>query len=217
MLVINATSRLALPEETVLWDQQVSPPVPTSVQPTAVPSGYTLETRLVAYTCIVTPVDHDNDEATATIPTRRRWSGQFVITPKPTPTPVPPAVSTPWVLGTASGQFKLCRYTGDYVPGNTLSNSEHPLYYRGVTGALDHQNYVVIQGDANCPYDGPSVTATGNYINSNTTLHQNASTGSDPFGGRFSGDNAGSPKADYNGGLNAVEPDKTPIVEFPML
>jgi hypothetical protein len=171
-------------------------PTATLVQQVAIPetatapSGYNAVTsRYVAYTCIVVPLDHDNNPDTPT-----RWSGQFLITP-------PSSGDDAWSLGTGNTEFKLCRYTGDYYADDVLSNSEHPLKYRGVTGALDNQNYVVVDGNVACPNDGPANTATGNYVNANTTVHQKVSCaiGTTGCGGQPSGSNNGN--ASNNGGL----------------
>jgi len=119
---------------------------------------------------------------------------------------------------TSSDRFKLCRYTGDYYADGVLSNSEHPLKYRGVTGALDNQNYVVVDGNVDCPTDGPVDMATGNYVNANTTLHQTQS-GADctvGCGGELSGWNNGN--ASNNGGLpsRAEASSYTDDFAFPM-
>jgi len=82
-----------------------------------------------------------------------------------------------------------------------VSNSEHPLYYRGVTGALDNQNYVVITGNRSCPTDSAASPATGKYTNVNTMVHQTDAAGG---GGARSGTNSGG--ADGNGGFTAAEP-----------
>jgi Tfp pilus assembly protein PilV len=142
------------------------------------PSGYnTVVSRFVAYACVIEPFDHDGD-GNATTSTAKRWSGQMVITPRTT------TDTAAWSLGTDASTFQLCRYTGDYVSDNIISNSEHPLTYRGVTGALDNQNYVVIAGSKSCPTDGEANTASGDYFNGNTKLHQSqASTGTAPYGG----------------------------------
>jgi len=199
------------PASTVSLVQQVTIP-----EDDPIPSNYSssqIVSRAVAYTCIVTPVDHDSDGQNGT---PKRWSGQFVITPQPTP-----GDTTDWLLGTSQqandNQWKLCRYTGNYVTTNTLTNSEHPLYYRGVTGALDNQNYVAIQSNQSCPTDGLP-TYAGNprdYQNSNTTLHQTAATGGLPRGGELSGEN-GNDTAAVNGGFTSVEPLNT-AVELPMI
>jgi Tfp pilus assembly protein PilV len=169
------------------------------------PPGYNSApvSRFVAYACVVVPVNVNGT---------RRWSGQFVITPE-----ITDGVS--WALGTGSNTVKqVCRYTGNYLDDLRLSNSEHPLYYRGVTAALDNQNYVVIDGDQSCPYDSkPSYAGNPpDYMNSNTTLHQTASTGALPRGGLRSGTNSGG--AARNGGIDSgfVEPADT-SVELQML
>ncbi|MES2226170.1 MAG: prepilin-type N-terminal cleavage/methylation domain-containing protein [Pseudomonadota bacterium] len=146
------------------------------------PPGYTsVVSRFVAYACLVEPFDHDGDGNTPTS-TALRWSGQMVITPLTT------TDTAAWSLGTTSGTFQLCRYTGDYVSDNIISNSEHPLYYRGVTGALDNQNYVVLAGNKSCPTDSEANTATGHYFNANTKLHQSQAIagGTQPYGGAVS-------------------------------
>jgi hypothetical protein len=146
--------------------------------------------RYVAYTCIVEPIDHDTTPATP-----KRWSGQFVITPIASP--------SAWSLGQTAGTFKVCRYTGDYFPDGVLSNNEHPLVYRGVRGALDNQNYVIVDGDVACPTDGPvdPFAQTPDYVNANTTQHQTqpGNSCSSPCGGLLSGGNGGGPST--NGGL----------------
>lgn len=191
----SITQQVTIPEEA---------PIPTNY------SSSQIVSRAVAYTCIVSPVDHDSNANTP-----RRWSGQFVITPQPTP-----GDSVNWTLGTSSqandNQWKLCRYTGNYVTSNGLTNSEHPLYYRGVTGALDNQNYVAIQSNQNCPTDGlPSFTGNPrDYVNSNTTLHQTAVAGALPRGGLRSGTNPGG--ASNNGGF-AAEENSDLSVELPMM
>lgn len=180
----------ALPS-TVTQVQQIIIPV----QETA-PPGYNAElSTFVAYTCVVTPAD-DGDPATP-----NRWWGKFRIAPV-----------GGWFLGATSSAFKLCRYTGDYVADGRVSNSEHPLYYRGVTGALDNQNYVVISGNRSCPTDSAANPSAGKYTNVNTTLHQTNDAGG---GGALSGTNGGG--ASGNGGFTAVEPTYSTSSAIPML
>ncbi len=143
-----------------------------------------LGSKYIRYACVIEPGDHDSD-GNGPSATPYQWSGQFVITP----------TGSGWGsgLGTTGAHFKLCRYSGDYVSNNVVSNSEHPLYYRGVTGGLDHQNYVVIQGDKSCPGDVEIDPLNGDYINTNTFVHQttappsalNDNTGQ-PWGGDLS-------------------------------
>jgi len=122
------------------------------------------------YSCVVTPVVMSSLGADA------QWFGQFVIT-----------TDGSWTLGSGSTNWHVCRFTGDYDGDNDISNSEHPRYYRGVTGALDSQNYVVIPGNRTCPTDSEG-TLTSNFRNNNTELHQDTavSSGSRPFGGSLS-------------------------------
>ncbi len=129
------------------------------------PSGYNRElSRFVSYACFVETWDHDGDEQTSTQnPTRRVWWGQFAITPVGS-----------WTLGTGNGNRKVCRFSGDYVIDDKISNTEHPLYYRGVSGALDAQDYLVIRGNDTCPNDSKVAPLTGDYINTHTLLHQTA-------------------------------------------
>jgi len=178
------------------------PPTVTQVQQIiiplqeAAPPGYDTElSTFVAYTCVVTPAD-DGDPATP-----NRWWGKFRIAPV-----------GGWFLGTANAAFKLCRYTGDYAADGRVSNSEHPLYYRGVTGALDNQNYVVINGNRSCPTDSAASPAIGKYTNVNTTVHQTDAGGG---GGARSGTNPGG--ADGNGGFTTAEPTYSTTAAIPML
>lgn len=127
-------------------------------------SGYSVTARFIAYACIVTPVDHDSSTATA-----KRWWGKVTIIPNTVS-----ADGTTWSLGTTSSTYKVCRYSGDYNVNSAISNSEHPLWYRAVTGALDSQNFVVILGNKDCPTDvaAAPLANPADYVNTNTTDHQ---------------------------------------------
>ncbi|MGA0612997.1 type IV pilus modification PilV family protein [Caldimonas sp. KR1-144] len=105
------------------------------------------------YVCVITPVVVTSGQPA-------RWFGQFLITPNG------------WSLGTASGTFRLCRFSGDYDDDDEITNAEHPLVYRDVTGTLDNQNYVVIRGNQTCPSDTEAEPLTGKYVNNNTFSHQ---------------------------------------------
>ncbi len=67
---------------------------------------------------------------------------------------------------------KICRYTT--LAGNTGANLAHPLNYVGVkaTEPLPHQNFLVIPANRNCPSDVAANPAAGDFVNSNTRLHQ---------------------------------------------
>ena len=158
----------------------LSPPLPTAatasggtatlVQRLTVPetttvAGYpTVVSRFVSYACVVTPVDHDGSIATA-----RRWWGRVTINPNSAP-----AVGATWQIGSASGQRKVCRYSADYNASGAISNSEHPLWYRGVTGALDSQNFLVIDRSQDCPTDRPQdlLGSSVNFADKTTARHQ---------------------------------------------
>lgn len=126
-----------------------------------VPSGYTgqPDSTFVAYACVITPVDDDNNADTPLA-----WWGQVNLVP------------SGWVFGNTSVTYRVCRYTGDYNANTSASNSEHPQYYRRVTNALDSQNFAVIRGNETCPGDGRvSYTGTADELfNSNTVPHQPA-------------------------------------------
>jgi Tfp pilus assembly protein PilV len=149
------------------------------------PTGYnSVSARFVAYTCIVQGFDHDADEGSATPPTARRWWGQFAITPVLTS-----GDASVWTLASSgSGNRQVCRFTGDYITDNIISNAEHPRNYRGVRGPLDNQNYLVIPSTENCPTDTEPNPLSDDFINTNTAVHQTASAASGvaPFGGALS-------------------------------
>lgn len=130
----------------------------TVPETTTVP-GYTgVSARFVSYACIVTPVDHDGSSSTP-----NRWWGSVTLN-----------TDGSWAIGTGSSQYKICRYSSDYnMSGGAPSNSEHPLWYRAVTGALDSQNYLVIGGNRNCPTDGPqNLGSPFNAVDDTTIQHQ---------------------------------------------
>jgi hypothetical protein len=121
--------------------------------------------RFISYACIVRPVDHDSNSNT-----QERWWGRVTLNP------------SGWTIGSSNSNYKVCRFSADYDLSGTMSNNEHPLWYRGVTGALDSQNFLVIQGDANCPNDKPTDPVNGDFVNANTVVHQtsgNSATGSE--------------------------------------
>lgn len=130
------------------------------------PTGYSnVVSRFVAYVCVVTPSDDDGDNNTPL-----RWWGRTYIVPLTT-------AGSPWTLGTGSNDFKVCRFSGDYVNDNKISNSENPLHYRGVSGALDNQNFLIIKGNNDCPTDSKIDTLAGDYVNTHTLQHQTGASG----------------------------------------
>jgi type IV pilus modification protein PilV len=136
-------------------------------------SGYsTVAARFVSYACVVTPVDHDNSASTP-----NRWWGRVTLNP------------SGWTIGNSGSEFRVCRYSADYNGSSSVSNSEHPLWYRAVTSALDTQNYLVVQGSRSCPTDSPqNFGSPFNASDDSTIIHQpsgarsnfeSASTGAD--------------------------------------
>jgi len=130
----------------------------------AVPAGYSASNapRFIAYTCIVTPTDHDSNPTTPSI-----WSGELRLNADST---LP--VGLAWAFGTWNGGHKACRYTSDYNRNSALSNHEHPRYYRHVSGAIDNQNFLVINSNDNCPTDIASNPVAGDLVDTNTATHQ---------------------------------------------
>lgn len=138
--------------------------VETTVAETVSESGYLVTARFIAYACIMTPVDHDSLSATA-----MRWWGKVTLVPNSVA-----ANGTVWSIGTTSSTWKVCRFSADYNLSNSTSNSEHPLWYRAVTGALDSQNFVVIKGNNSCPIDvAPDpLGSPATFVNNGTASHQ---------------------------------------------
>lgn len=128
-------------------------------------TGYsTVVSKLVAYVCIVTPVDHDSLTTTP-----MRWWGKVTINPNTVS-----ANGTVWTLGSTSSTYKVCRYSADYNASGSISNSEHPLWYRAVTGALDGQNFLVVKGNESCPVGKPfnPLANPPIYADNTTASHQ---------------------------------------------
>lgn len=93
-----------------------------------------------------------------------KWAGRLDIAPL-----------GGWTIGTAAGNFKVCRYTTLATDvGNGTDNAEHPASYVEPPGAtkstsLTNQNFLVISSAQSCPTDTPTA---GDFVNSNTRLHQ---------------------------------------------
>lgn len=136
--------------------------IPESSTP---PTGYTtVVSKFVSYACIVTPVNHDSNNTTP-----KRWWGQVTLNPNTIADD-----GTVWDIGNGSNQYKVCRYSADYNSSSSISNNEHPLWYRGVTGALSNQNLLVIGGNKSCPTDGPVnlLSSPVNFADDSTVAHQ---------------------------------------------
>ena len=154
------------------------PPLPTATSGTGgtatkvrrltVPDGtivpeYSTVSKFVSYACVVIPVDHDGVAGTP-----KRWWGKVTLNPNSVS-----AAGAIWAIGTSSGQYKVCRFSADFNSTGSISNSEHPLWYRGVTGALDSQNFLVIKEDEDCPTDKPqNLGSPVNLADDTTAGHQ---------------------------------------------
>lgn len=83
------------------------------------------------------------------------------------------------IAANGAGNYKICRYTTLADDGSAASkNSDHPLDYTEPPDpllqfyALTNQNFLVISALHVCPTD---VAAAGDFVNSNTRLHQDGS------------------------------------------
>jgi type IV pilus modification protein PilV len=125
-----------------------------------VPTGFSDSNapRFIAYTCVIVPVDHDSNAST-----RKIWSAEALLVP-----------DASWSLGTASTTYRVCRFSSDYNRNSTLSNHEHPRYYRHISASVDNQNFLVIKGNDGCPTDVASTPLTGDFVDANTVGHQPA-------------------------------------------
>lgn len=164
------------------------PPLPTStttatggtatrvqrltIQEGASVSGYTtVQSKFISYACVVTPVNHDNDTPPVT---PNRWWGRVTLNANSNT-----SEGTTWTIGNGNGNYKVCRFSADYNLNGAVSNSEHPHWYRGVTGSLDSQNYLIIYRSSsqnpNCPTDRPADPFSNQavrYSDDTTALHQ---------------------------------------------
>jgi type IV pilus modification protein PilV len=135
----------------------------TLVEGASLPLGYIGSgvPHFIAYACVVTPIDHDGVASTPRI-----WSGEVQLVPSGW------SFGSSGTLGPTSGTGRLCRFSSDYNGSGTLANGEHPRYYRHVTGSLDKQNYLVVNGQDNCPTDTAPDPANGDFVDTNTERHQ---------------------------------------------
>ncbi len=96
------------------------------------------------------------------------WSGKSIIVPRAFSD-----AGSEWEIDDRGERDrKICRYTT--LAGSTGANIAHPLNYVGVkaTEPLPHQNFLVIPANRNCPSDVAANPAAGDFVNSNTRLHQ---------------------------------------------
>jgi Tfp pilus assembly protein PilV len=147
-----------------------------------------------------TPVCVDDAPATATaaavqtavayyclIPANetRAWAGYSTIVPLPFSDVADSAWAIP-ATGLAPGTaitHRLCRYTPATSDSQVVPNSQHPFQYRVEftdtsrqriplpMPQLTQQNFLVILSGYNCPADGPADPLRGDFVNSNTLVH----------------------------------------------
>ena len=108
--------------------------------------------RHTAYSCVVYPLASG------------AWSGRATLVP------------TGWTVGSGPADRRVCRYTADLDGNGAIdANTEHPVDYAGVTGALAQQNYLVVNGSDTCPA-AAATRITGQagdvFANLGTAAHQ---------------------------------------------
>ena len=112
---------------------------------------------VVAYACVVYPtaveIPDPNDAAKKV--SVNAWSGELDVAG----------------LTLGSGNWKVCRYSGNYDGDPTISNAEHPLVYSNVQGALGNQNFLVIKYSETCPSGASTDTGTA-FWSKATVQHQ---------------------------------------------
>lgn len=136
--------------------------------------------RFIGYSCIIEPIDLDNNPLTA-----NAWTGLTKLSVTGIGTAASASIGT---------TYKVCRFSADYnlngyvwTPATPLpaaattesvdkiDNEEHPYAYLNVQRSLSNQNFLVIDGSKNCP-SGSAVEVNGtgseNYTSTTTVLHQ---------------------------------------------
>lgn len=128
--------------------------VPINATPASmgVPTWSDTGDRHTAYLCVVYPLASGV------------WSGRVALVP------------SGWSLGTGAAERRVCRYAADLdASGNIDANVEHPADYTGVTAALAHQNFLVVNGSEACPA-AAATRVTGQagdvFANLGTAAHQ---------------------------------------------
>ena len=84
-----------------------------------------------------------------------------------------------------ASRYRVCRYTPAANDAQVIPNQLHPRTYNkvGADEALTHQNFLVIRAGNDdgvttspqafiCPKDVAADPTTGDFVNSNTLLHQ---------------------------------------------
>jgi Tfp pilus assembly protein PilV len=108
--------------------------------------------RFVAYHCVAYPASG------------AAWSGRATV------------VASGWTVGTGPTDRRVCRYSSDLDGNGTIAAAiEHPADYAGVSSALAHQNFLVVNGTEACPA-GSAVQVAGRsgdvFVDRGTVPHQ---------------------------------------------
>jgi Tfp pilus assembly protein PilV len=110
------------------------------------------------------------------------WSGTSTLQPRG----FSDNANLPWVIAAdaadaALTRYRVCRYTPAASDADVIPNFQHPRSYRNVKARepLTNQNFLVIRaGDGTvpfaCPTDAPANPSAGDFVNSNTLVHQPA-------------------------------------------
>ncbi len=113
----------------------------------------------------------------------RVWSGRSTLRPLAFTTP---PSQLPWVVAddaadATASRYRVCRFTPAANDAQVVPNWQHPRDYADVTvlQPLVNQNFLVIRaGDGSlpfaCPTDVAADPAAGDFVNSNTLVHQPA-------------------------------------------
>jgi len=113
------------------------------------------------------------------------WSGISTLMPLAFLFDLPPDY-VPWALAddaddATASRYRVCRYTPATSDAQSIPNWQHPRNYSNVTvlPPLVNQNFLVIRaGDDvrpfTCPTDTAADPAAGDFVNSNTLVHQPA-------------------------------------------
>ena len=105
--------------------------------------------------------------------TSRTWSGISTLAPVAFTDLANPA----WPIAASGGSnFEVCRYTPAANDAAVVANGLHPRNYSNVTApqVVVNQNFLVISALWTCPTDVAASPVGGDYVNSNTLVHQPA-------------------------------------------
>jgi hypothetical protein len=101
----------------------------------------------------------------------KTWSGISNLVPRSF-TDIGEVVWT--IAASGAGAYKVCRYTPAADDTVAVPNASHPRSYSNVTKPLTRQNFLVIAAANTCPTDVAADPAAGDFVNSNTLVHQPA-------------------------------------------